>query len=186
MIKITTKLSTLKACNLLAETKGARYYLHGVNVSYDKGVTKFQATNGHYLIRMSQASEEEAFESFIIPGSLISLIKTDKKADDYVIIEKTDNDIVLKYNGAVYSNKVLDGSFPDTERLFFTKPEEATIKTITINPSYIGLFAKVNKELGIPESGIKMTFGLDNQAAFYVETSKYTAIVMPMSDKGVM
>ena len=178
MINITKLL----AANIFASTEQVRYYLNGVLFEVSEGKARIVATDGHRMIIFDLEGDEFGEDqSFIIPSSLINRIKAGRKTD-FADIEIKDGIVRIEYDGAVFSEKAIDGTYPDYRRIMIPddKKQEFTPE-IRFNPSYLGDFAKVNKILGRAKCGIVLTtYSTEEPVKVTNRHGDYTAILMPM------
>ncbi len=105
-------------------TEETRYYLNGIYIHSikegDKEVLRAVATDGHRLSRLSSSLPKNAnnLEGVIIPRKTVTEIK--KIIDNYegaVKIQIAKNKIKFTINNVIITSKLLDGAFPDYERV---------------------------------------------------------------------
>ena len=175
-------ITKLLAANIFASTEHVRYYLNGVLFEVSEGKARIVATDGQRMIIFDLEGDEFGEDqSFIIPSSLIKRIKAERKTDIAGMTIK-DGIISIEYAGAVFSEKAIDGTYPDYRRIMIPddKKQEFTPE-IRFNPSYLGDFAKVNKILGRAKSSIVMTtYSAEEPVKVTNRYGDYTAILMPM------
>ena len=176
------KISKLLAANIFASTEKERYYLNGVLFEVSEGKARIVATDGHRMIIFDLEGDDFWEDcSVIIPSSLIKRIKAGRKTD-FADMEIKDGIVRIDYDGAVFSEKAIDGNYPDYRRIMIPddKKQEFTPE-IRFNPSYLGDFAKVNKILGRAKSSIVMTtYSAEEPVKVTNRSGDYTAILMPM------
>ena len=122
-------LSSADLKNLIDNTKFAisseetRYYLNGIYLHQDeenKDFLKAVATDGHRLaqVKINLPSGAEGIPSIIIPRKTVNEVRK--------LIEDTDGDILVKVsnkkirftiNNCILTSKLIDGSFPDYQRV---------------------------------------------------------------------
>lgn len=125
---------TASECKALIEktrfaisTEESRYYLNGIylHAAENKGarVLRAVATDGHRLARMEVGLPEgaESMPGVIIPRKTINeLFKLVEEAGDTIDISLSDTKIRFVCGSSVLVSKLIDGSFPDYERVIPT------------------------------------------------------------------
>ena len=105
-------------------TEETRYYLNGIYLhsikEKEKEMLRAVATDGHRLSRLSTTLPKNAnnLEGVIIPRKTVTEIK--KIIDDQegqVKIQIAKNKIKFSLNNVIITSKLLDGTFPDYERV---------------------------------------------------------------------
>ncbi|HEX2581483.1 MAG TPA: DNA polymerase III subunit beta [Dongiaceae bacterium] len=108
-------------------TEETRYYLNGIYLhAYKTGkqpVLRAVATDGHRLARFEMPLPDGAVEmpGVIVPRKLVAeLRKLLDEAEGDVAISVSDTRIRLGFNGIVLTSKLIDGNFPDYQRVIPT------------------------------------------------------------------
>ena len=122
-IKLTQKAFR----HLLGQTQFAmasqdvRYYLNGLLLLVDGAELKAVATDGHRLAYASMAfenSEDGAHHEFILPRkTVIELNRLLTDSEEELLIELSSNQIRFQFGQVVLVSKLIDGKFPDYERV---------------------------------------------------------------------
>lgn len=102
-----------------------RYYLNGVHFKGDtqSGTATVTATDGHRLSQapVSVSAHDKAaggpFEVIIPNRSVAPLLGLVKSIDEDVICGMTSNHLFVSVSGVVYKTAVVDGRFPDAQRV---------------------------------------------------------------------
>lgn len=146
-------LNYLKAANVAASIEQTRYYLMGVSLTVVGPNVLYVATNGTSLIALRQDLDAESeckwpANGAIVPSSLIAQIKQtpqSKRCGDVAEITCVDGTIsIAVMGGATYSDKAIDGSFPDWRRVV---PSTVNGETAQFDPALLASFAKARKAL---------------------------------------
>ena len=105
-------------------TEETRYYLNGIYLhsikEKEKEVLRAVATDGHRLSRLSASLPKNAnnLEGVIIPRKTVTEIKKIiDNQDGQVKIQIAKNKIKFTINNVIITSKLLDGTFPDYERV---------------------------------------------------------------------
>lgn len=117
-------------CHLIDRTRFAisteetRYYLNGIYLhvgkSEDMPVLRAAATDGHRLARFQMPLPDgaDAMPGIILPRKTVGeLRKLLEGSDQKVRVSLSDSKITFALNGAVLISKLIDGTFPDYERV---------------------------------------------------------------------
>lgn len=146
-------LNYLRAANVAASIEQTRYYLMGVSVTVVGSNILYVATNGTVLIALRQDLDASAeckwpAAGAIIPSSLIAQIKQtlqSKRCGDVAEVSCVDGVIsIAVMGGATYSDKAIDGSFPDWRRAV---PSTVNGDVAQFDPALLATFAKARKAL---------------------------------------
>jgi DNA polymerase-3 subunit beta len=103
-------------------TEETRYYLNGifVHVPEDGAVMRGVATDGHRLARVELPSPEGSagMPGIIIPRKTVGeLRKLIDDVDGFIDVSLSETKIRFAFGGAVLTSKLIDGTFPDYERV---------------------------------------------------------------------
>jgi DNA polymerase-3 subunit beta len=123
--RITVNEKTLKF--LIDKTQFAmaqqdvRYYLNGMLFDLSKTLFRTVATDGHRLAlsQIKMDFDEDISSQIILPRkAIIELSRILTDSDDDLIIEIGSNHIRINFsNGVVFVSKLIDGRFPDYQRV---------------------------------------------------------------------
>lgn len=118
--------SIIKAVGEAMSSEEARYYLNGIHFAARNNRLIVEATDGHILIRATLAAEGLPVNmDFIMPKALVEQICKAKypKAWDYqaVTITADGNQLTAKVVDTSYGSPMVDGSFPDADRVIPTR-----------------------------------------------------------------
>jgi DNA polymerase-3 subunit beta len=126
-------LQAREAKNLIDRTRFAisteetRYYLNGIYLHATKsgevGVLRAVATDGHRLARfeMPVPAGAEAMPGVIVPRKAVAeLHKLIEDSDSDIEISLSDTRIRFSFTDTVLTSKLIDGTFPDYERVIPT------------------------------------------------------------------
>lgn len=136
-VKIRTDLlkHLVRQTVFAVSTSETRPVLTGVNWTIENSALVCVATDSHRLAKRSIAvelSEGLAFQNVVIPGkSLNELYKIiDDNSDEWIEVVITESQILFKSDNLLFYSRLLDGNFPDTERVI---PAES--KTSVVLPT---------------------------------------------------
>jgi len=124
--KITIKQGELKKLLLLVQYAMAqqdiRYYLNGLLLVKEDNNLKAVATDGHRLgfalLPLKTKQEKQEKKEIILPRKVvIELTKQLKENEDPVTIELLKNQIRFTFSNVVLVSKLVDGKFPDYNRV---------------------------------------------------------------------
>ena len=106
-----------------ADTNSTRYYLCGVQMRVRDDM-KFRSTNGHVLasvaIQSPLGSNDIPIEGVIIPTS--SIQKLLKIASGEILAKCNDSRISFTFGTSTLTSKLIDGTFPDVDRIIPVNP----------------------------------------------------------------
>ena len=130
-LPINFNVSVEELCRLIDKTKFAismeetRYYLNGIYVHKHNKKLISVATDGHRLARTSidLPSGADLISGVIIPRKAIYEIRKlieDYSHDEQVSISLSDSKIRVKISNTVITSKLIDGNFPDYEKVIPT------------------------------------------------------------------
>ena len=111
-----------------------RYYLNGLLLEVSTNHIRTVATDGHRLAAatLSKSIDTSDRRQVIIPRKgVIELMRLISHADDNIKIELSDNHIRALGKGYVFTSKLIDGRFPDYERVI---PKQ-TSKSVSLEKS---------------------------------------------------
>lgn len=123
-LKSAECLSLVDKPSFAVSTEETRYYLNGIYLhpagAGDNRVLRAVATDGHRLARIEVAlpAGAESMPGVIVPRKCIhELRKLLEEGDGDVQVSLSDTKIRFVYNNAVLVSKLIDGNFPDYERV---------------------------------------------------------------------
>jgi DNA polymerase-3 subunit beta len=119
--------SLLKQVDFSMAQQDIRYYLNGLLFEVDGKKLNIVATDGHRLSFTSTTLDngQEKTQIIIPRKTIMELIKLMEEEDKPVIINVTKNQVTFKFNEIDLITKVIDGKFPDYNRVI---PEGHTNK----------------------------------------------------------
>lgn len=96
-----------------------RYYLNGVLLIVDGKYLKLIATDGHRLAYTSaELDGEYPKREVILPRKTVNeLVKLLAETNDKITFELAENQVRITFSDIVLTSKVIDGKFPDYERV---------------------------------------------------------------------
>ena len=124
--KITLQQKELKNLLFLVQHAMAqqdiRYYLNGLLLLLEEGFLKVVATDGHRLgfALIGLASPQEKREVILPRKAVLELAKQLEDNEEPVTIEVLQNQIRFTFSNIVLVSKVVDGKFPDYNRVIPT------------------------------------------------------------------
>ena len=137
---IGVSLSQKELKNLLLSVQYAmaqqdvRYYLNGVLIILDGNKMRAVATDGHRLA-FNQIDIKGAYEKqeIILPRkAVIELCKLLNEADDHIHIQFTTQQLNAEFSGISLTTKLIDGKFPDFERVIPKYNNHLTVNRLLI------------------------------------------------------
>jgi len=143
-------------------TEETRYYLNGIYLhAADKDgmkVLRAVATDGHRLARFEMPLPEGAAEmpGIILPRKAVAEIrKLVEEAGDSIKIELSESKIRFSFDHIVLTSKLIDGTFPDYQRVI----PQGNDKVVEVNPK---LFSSAIDRVSTISDGksraVKITF----------------------------
>lgn len=161
-------MSTAELRRLIDKTKFAisteetRYYLNGIYVHAHDGALRAVATDGHRLAlsEMDLPSGAEGLPGVIIPRKTVAEIRRliDGSEGD-VALSISDAKIRFKYGSAVLTSKLIDGTFPDYERVI---PKTNDKELVIDNKVFASAVDRVSTISAEKSRSIKMTLTQDS------------------------
>ena len=111
-----------------------RYYLNGVLLVVDGNNLKLIATDGHRLAYTSAKLDKEyPKREVILPRKTVNeLVKLLADTEDQIIFEMAENQVKITFSDTVLTSKVIDGKFPDYERVVPNYTNHLTFDRLTI------------------------------------------------------
>lgn len=136
--KIQIKQSTLKRLIEMVQYAMAqqdiRYYLNGVLLVVDGTNLKLVATDGHRLAFTSEKLEKEySKREVILPRKTINeLMKLLAVNEEEISIEFSENQVRMVFSGITLISKIIDGKFPDYDRVIPSHTNHLTLDRVAI------------------------------------------------------
>ena len=116
-------------------SQDVRYYLNGLLLEFTKEGVKAVATDGHRLSVANSKKLDYKGEDlkYILPRkAVLELAKILSSDDEIVEILFSDSHITIKKTNLIFSSKLIDGKFPDYEKVFPRGKESSLIVDKTI------------------------------------------------------
>ncbi len=101
-------------------TEETRYYLNGIYIHAQNGLLRAVATDGHRLAlaEMSLPSGAKGLPGIIIPRKTVAEVRRlIDNGEDNVALSISEAKIRFTYGSAILTSKLIDGTFPDYERV---------------------------------------------------------------------
>jgi DNA polymerase-3 subunit beta len=111
-----------------------RYYLNGVLLVIDGFYLKLIATDGHRLAFTSAKLDKEyPKREIILPRKTINeLVKLLAETEDKIFFDLAENQVKITFSDVILTSKVIDGKFPDYERVIPKYVNHITFDRLTI------------------------------------------------------
>ncbi len=111
-----------------------RYYLNGVLLVIDGTSIKLIATDGHRLAFISEALKDSYPKQEVILSrkTVNELLKLLADSEDQVQLELAEKQVRLSFGDVVLTSKVIDGKFPDYNRVIPSHSNHLTLDRLTI------------------------------------------------------
>lgn len=111
-----------------------RYYLNGVLVVIEGNQIKLIATDGHRLAFTStQLKTEHLKREVILSRKTVSeLFKLLNDTDEKIVLEIAEKQVKITFSGITLTSKVIDGKFPDYDRVIPSYTNHLTLDRQTI------------------------------------------------------
>lgn len=110
----------IEKTNFAMAQQDVRYYLNGLLLEVASGSVRTVATDGHRLAMCSHECEVAPADTIqiIVPRKGVSeLVKLLEDSDETMQIQVSSNHIKISLNDYVFTSKLIDGRFPDYERV---------------------------------------------------------------------
>jgi DNA polymerase-3 subunit beta len=157
-------------CRLIDKTKFAisteetRYYLNGIYVHAQNGLLRAVATDGHRLAlsEMDIPKGAEELPGVIIPRKTIAEIRRlIDGGDGEISLSVSEAKIRFKYKTAVLTSKLIDGTFPDYDRVI----PKGNTKELTIdNKIFASAVDRVSTISAEKSRSVKLSLTTDSLA----------------------
>lgn len=111
-----------------------RYYLNGVLLVIDGHFLKLIATDGHRLAYViTRLDQEYPKREIILPRKTVNeLIKLLAETEEKITFELAENQVRMIFSNIILISKVIDGKFPDYERVIPNYTNQLTLNRIEI------------------------------------------------------
>lgn len=111
-----------------------RYYLNGVLLVIEGNLIRLIATDGHRLAFVSSKLEREysRHEVILSRKTVNELAKLLSDTDQEIVLELAEKQVRLSFEDVVLTSKVIDGKFPDYERVIPKYTNHLSIDRLTI------------------------------------------------------
>ena len=134
-------------------TEETRYYLNGIYFHVkDSGGLKLRAvaTDGHRLARaeMEAPDGSQSMPGVIIPRKTVAEIAKLVDASNEVLIELSDTKIRFEIGGVILTSKLIDGTFPDYDRVIPAMRNKVAIADRKARATAADRVATVSSERG--------------------------------------
>lgn len=119
-------------CNKIffaTSTDETRYYLNGIHLHQQDGQLVAVATDGHRLAKIAVELEDDisTLPPVIIPRHFWQIAKSTVKDGTPVMVSLSTNKIVISQNDITIVSKLIDGTFPEYQRVIPQKQTDAFI-----------------------------------------------------------
>lgn len=180
-----------KALNLVAfsaSTEETRYYLCGVCVRVHNGKVQFVSTDGHrlsiYEPEIMDHDLPDDFKEIIANEQIKDLLrmKPGRGTDAGATFEFTDtNRCLVHYHAKTIGHRVIDGSFPDVDRILPDRKDLTLNGLAQFNCRYIGELGKaLCAATGTKYPNVRVLSSEGGNGAMLIEThvERYTHVLM--------
>lgn len=183
--------SLLRACAPAMSTEETRFYLKGVHVFERNGELIYEATNGHFLIRITSSLEQDDDVNglnIIIPDFFVKELAKPSFLKGFGVIGEEWIDAVVEAQtlsiempDGIASNKLVDGTFPNIDAVMPSHKKGINASPdMGLNLEYL---AKIGKSAKIFDSYVSNIAINDNSGPIYfekiAERGKWEAVLMP-------
>ncbi len=181
-IKINSKelSGALDAVLASAAINDTRYFLNGAGLRVKGSTLTVTATDGHRLaqtsLRFERTGKSDGPQEFILPRKAMpDVIKMLKGKDVDISLQFNTNHMVVGINGMTYITKLVDGRFPDTERVI---PRSHPTRCVVNRAELLAAMGRVSILANEKFKGVKLTFNtgeihLDASNAEQDEANEY-------------
>lgn len=130
--KLLKKL--LSAVQYAMAQQDIRYYLNGVLLIIDGDLIKLVSTDGHRLAFTSAQldSTNTKCEVILSRKTVTELSKLLSDSDEKITLELAEKQVKIKFSDITLTSKVIDGKFPDYERVIPSYTNHLTLNRLTI------------------------------------------------------
>lgn len=145
-------------------TEETRYYLNGIYMHAHDGALRTVATDGHRLAlaEMSLPTGAEGLPGIIVPRKTVAEIRRLIDGHDGdVSLSVSDAKIRFNFDNAVLTSKLIDGTFPDYERVIPHNNEKELVIDNSVFKNAVDRVATISAE---KSRSVKLTLEKDNLA----------------------
>lgn len=170
-----------KALSHGMSTDQARYYLNGIHVIAKDNTLIMEATNGHALMRITDAQGYMPDVNEIISADTVKMVlklffKTSRIYADF-------DRKILDVDGLEYPMVLIDGTFPDIDRVIPDNREDKIPNGFGFDLGYLEDFSKSLRAFGKTKAFAKLVFGDDKSCPLRIEAEHegmdYLGALMP-------
>lgn len=152
-----------------------RYYLNGVCLDISENGSAFMvATDGFKLLFAPFQNADIPSGRYIVPRKLIENIKPKKNDKSDIGITISGDDISLVFDGATFTGKLIDGTFPDWRRVI---PESQSGEPGRFNGAHLKDLEDAAKAVGVKRALVG--FNGWNPCWVQFPGTKLSGVVMP-------
>lgn len=152
----------LNAVSFAMSNEETRFYLNGVYVHTDGEKLKFVATDGHRLALahiVGAEVEGDLNKGIIIPRSTVADMVRLLDGDMPVTVRASDSRITFHVGSAVITSKLVDGAFPDYQRVIPKHDHRVMRVPASVMAHTVERVAAVSSERSRP---VKFTLGVED------------------------
>lgn len=182
---IETERNKLRAALIFAADKDIRFYLNSVCLHVDEcGGARLVSTDGHRLAIITLGDYPAAAPGeYLIPrDSIKSIKKASGRSFNGVNIEiDADRFTLTAYDEILGGGKLIDGKFPDFQRVTPASVDDWSGQAATFNADYVHDIKRALVELGDKNGFFTMAQNGPNNAGLVVRADKgFLCVVMAM------
>lgn len=152
----------IEKTNFAMAQQDVRYYLNGLLLEISKGVVRSVATDGHRLALCSyecDANPSDTLQLIVPRKGIMELVKLLDDTNEPVEVQVGSNHIKISLNDFNFTSKLIDGRFPDYERVIPKNSDkiieadretvrQAMVRTsILSNEKYRGIRLRLQKDV---------------------------------------
>lgn len=148
--------SLIKSVAFAASTEEARYYLCGVYLNPVGENLNFVSTDGHRLVKRAVKAHESlaGAPSVILPTQGANEVVKLASGLENVTVAWSDTRLELTAGNTVFRTKLIDGTFPDYERVI---PPEGPVSVTVDRQELLGAVERVSAIAGDKTRAIRLT-----------------------------
>lgn len=185
-----SKARYLAAATICQASKDVRYYLNGVLLTDNAGAgARILATDGHRLISIRDydgtvsGDAEPTIVAF--SGEALKALRAKKNADESVSVTIGAAGVIVTVAGISYPCAVVDGQFPDCDRVIPAPEDRAGItgEFPAFNPVYLADFAKIATTLAtgaVAPIRLHLSSERDSARIEYPHAPEVVGVLMPI------